>query len=97
MREHLETYDGELLLHVLIADLRRLAVAWFDEGSTDPMQRLLAVLDAGLAEGDERVENAVAVSFVEDAAWWDQPSQAFIATWPAGLAHEVERQRNARS
>lgn len=96
VREHLDTNDDELLLHVLVADLRRLAVAWFHDGSIAPLQRLLAVLDAGLSQGDERVVNAVAVSFIEDSAWWDPSSRAFIASWPSGLAREVERQRSAR-
>lgn len=95
VREHLADNDGELLLHLLMADLRRLAVNWFDQGSVAPLDRLLAVVDAGLCRGDERVENAVAVSFVEDAAWWEPASGAFVATWPSGLAQEVERQRDA--
>jgi hypothetical protein len=95
VREHLADNDGDLLLHLLLADLRRLAVAWFDQGFTDPLQRLLAVVDDGLAAGDDRLENAVAVSFVEDAAWWEPSSVAFIATWPNGLANEVQRQRTA--
>jgi hypothetical protein len=64
VHEHLEDNEGELLLHLLMADLRRLAVAWFEDGALEPLQRLLTVVDAGLAEGDEGVENAVAVSFI---------------------------------
>jgi hypothetical protein len=93
--EHLDDSEGELLLHLLMADLRRLALAWFSEGAADRLERLLAVIDAGLSEGDERVENAVAVSFVEDAGWWEPSTQGFIAVWPSGLVNEVERQRNA--
>lgn len=81
--EHLLDQEGELLLHLLMADLRRLAVATFEHGEADLLRRLLAVIDAGLGEGNEYVENAVAVSFVEDTGWYDPQMQAFIATWPA--------------
>jgi hypothetical protein len=58
---------------------------------------LLGVFETGLREGDEAVENAVAVSFVEDTDWWDDSMRLFIARWPTGLAEEVERQRRASS
>ncbi|WP_155992850.1 hypothetical protein [Nocardioides sp. URHA0020] len=51
----------------LMSDLLRLAVDWFDRGAAEPLERLLIAFDAGLSEGDECVENAVAVSLVEDA------------------------------
>jgi hypothetical protein len=97
VQEHLEDNDGELLLHLLVADLLRLAHTWFELGMTDALTRLLAVVGAGLTDGDEGVENAVAVSFVEDSGWWDQASQAFIAAWPAALQAEVARQRTANT
>lgn len=50
-----------------MSDLLRLAVDWFDRGAAEPLERLLIAFDAGLSEGDECVENAVAVSLVEDA------------------------------
>jgi hypothetical protein len=87
--------SGELLLHLLVADLRRLAVQWFDARKNEPLRRLLNVIEAGLREGDEDVENAVAVSFVEDTGWWDESMQPFIAIWPAGLTRELDRQRGA--
>jgi hypothetical protein len=87
--------SGELLLHLLVADLRRLAVQWFDARKNEPLRRLLNVIEAGLREGDEDVENAVAVSFVEDTGWWDESMQPFIAIWPAGLTRELDRQRRA--
>ena len=71
LREHHDEQEGELLLHLLVADLRRLALAWFEEGRTDALGRLVDLLDTGLREGDEYVENAIAVSFVEDLGWWE--------------------------
>lgn len=49
-----------------------------------------------MREGDERVENAVAVSFVEDTPLWDESRHAFIERWPPALSAEAERQRNWR-
>jgi hypothetical protein len=95
VREH--TDDDELLPHLLVADLRRLAIRWWREGRNEPLERLVRVIEVGLREGDEQVENAVAVSFVEDTGWWEESTQPFIARWHAGLAEELERQRRASS
>ncbi|HUF97653.1 MAG TPA: hypothetical protein VMM60_05940 [Ilumatobacter sp.] len=93
--EHLAFHE-ELLLHLLIADLRRMAIAMFEQDELDPLRRLLAVLDRSLAEGDDFVSNAVAVSFVEDTGWWDPEMSGFMGAWPAGLTAEAERQRQWR-
>lgn len=95
VREHLDEQGSELLLHLLVADLRRVALAWFEEGRTDALNRLLGVLATALREGDEYVENAIAVSFVEDLGWWEADMQPFITTLPDELANEVERQRQS--
>jgi len=39
--------SGELLLHLLVADLRRLAIQWFDRGRYEPLGRLLNVIETG--------------------------------------------------
>jgi hypothetical protein len=93
--EHLEDYE-ELLLHVLMGDLRRMAIAMFERGESDSLARLLGVLDRSLVEGDDHVQNAVAVSFVEDTGWWDPEMAPFMRVWPAGLTAEAERQRRWR-
>jgi hypothetical protein len=95
--ENFRDYDGELLLHLLVADLRRFAIAAFDAGDFGTSRRLLTVVDQALADGDEALDNAICVSFVEDVGWWDPAMQPFIASWPAGLTAEVERQRGART
>jgi len=92
--EHIQFYE-ELLLHVLVADLLRYAIALFEGGDTENLHCLLAVMDRAMREGDPDVENAVAVSFVENTGWWDCATQPFIATWPAALRSGVERQRRA--
>lgn len=93
--EHVE-YHQELLLHLLIADLRRMALTMFERGELDPLRRLLAVLDRSLIEGDDSVRNAVAVCFVEDTGWWDPEMSAFMTTWPGALTAEANRQRRWR-
>ena len=93
--EHLEDNDG-VLLHLLVADLRRFAIKSFDAGQSDVTDRLLALVDVALREGTDDVQNAMAVSFVEDTGWWDRSMQPFIEAWPAGLRAEVDRQRSHR-
>jgi hypothetical protein len=95
MAEHLKDNDG-LLLHPLTADLRRYAIQSFDSGQSDVLDRLLAVIDMALRDGTDDVQNAMAVSFVEDTGWWDLAMQPFIAVWPSSLRAEAERQRNWR-
>lgn len=91
---HLDDQEGELLLHLLMADLRRFLIDAWQRQDDDLVGRGLGLLDTALTAGDEYVENAVAVSFVEDTGWWEPDMQPFIATWPAGLAAEVGRLRN---
>lgn len=90
--EHLRDH-GEVLLHLLVADLRRLTLRAHQTGDDALSDRLLSVMAAALTSGDEQVENAIAVSFVEDSAWWEPPAESFLRTWPAPLVQEVERQR----
>lgn len=97
VQRHLEDNGGELLLHLLTADLRRLAIRWLEHRRYEPLGRLLQVVESGLQEGDEDVENAIAVAFIEDTGWWDPKTEPFIAMWPAGLLDELERQRRTSS
>ncbi|MEW6153554.1 MAG: hypothetical protein AB1673_06145 [Actinomycetota bacterium] len=92
---HLRDQSGELLLHLLVADVRRVAVDAFQRGDGDLLRRLLDLLDRALREGDELVENAVAVSFVEDTGWWEPAMRPFIDAWPAALRAEALRQQSS--
>jgi hypothetical protein len=95
--EHLAEYDGEVLLTVLVADVRRWVISEFYNMDDDAaVTSILAILDDALLHGDQRVSNAVAVAFVEDSCVWDPRMAAFLSRWPAGLQAEAERQRNAR-
>jgi hypothetical protein len=94
--EHLTDNNNELLLHLLIADVRRFSIERFESDDGDVLRRCLNVVARGLTDGDEYVENAMAVSFVEDIGWWDPSVLAFMAPWPPLLLGEAERQRRAR-
>ncbi len=90
--EHLTDNGGELLLHLLMSDLLRLAEDQYGRGDFQPLDELLGIVDAALRTGEERLENAVAVSFVEMAGAWEASAQPFIRTWPKGLRDEAARQ-----
>lgn len=94
--EHLDESDGEGALYLLVGDVRRLTLTAWERGDKALAERSLALLDEALLDGDGSVKSAVAVSFVEDADWWDDSVAGFIATWPPALAAEVERQRSWR-
>ena len=95
IEEHRRDMDGEVLLHLLAADVLRLAIELFEANEIDTLDRCLNVVATGLAEGDEYVNNAIAVSFVEDTPWWDETKFPFIAVWPEALRVEAERFRAA--
>ena len=94
--EHFADYD-ELLIHLLMSDLLRFATAAFAHDDIDLTQRLLQFLDHALREGDERVNNAVAVSFVENIGTHEGETPEFVASWPRGLLDERDRQRRGDS
>lgn len=92
-REHLEDND-ELLPHLLVSDTLLFAERAFADKEFEVLGRLLSFLDEALTNGDERIEDAVALSFVENSEWWNPEKAGFLATWPAGLKAELELQRN---
>lgn len=71
VEQHIEDQSGEVLLHLLVADVRRLAFASFERGDEAVTTCLLDFLDLALATGDAPVRNAIAVPFVEGTGWWD--------------------------
>ncbi len=98
--EHLADNDGELLLHPFVSVVRDFAIQTFEAGDRDVSARLARVFELGLVDGDDRVQNAVSVSFVEDTPWWAAERGDFIASWPDHLRAEVESwasQARARS
>ena len=91
VREHLDDQDGELLLHLLMADLLRFGVAAFESARTGEALRILHFVERCLAEGDEYVTNAVQVSFVENYGYGRNEPVSFLAIWPATLREELGR------
>jgi hypothetical protein len=97
LAEHRRDQFAELFAPPVCRRLLRFAIAAFEQGESERMHALLAVVDKALREGDEDVENAVAGSFVEDTGWWEHAMRIFIATWPDGLNAEAEGQRHLRA
>jgi hypothetical protein len=88
--EHIADND-EMLLHVFVARVRDVTIDAFDRGDRDLSSRIVSAFDSGLRDGDEHVENAVAVSFVEDTPWWNPDRDDFMASWPSALRAEAAR------
>lgn len=84
-----------MLLHVLVADLRRFCLEAWQEGRAAVLTRCLDFLDLALKSDDDAVQNAIAVSLVEDIGLWDETVEPFVACWPAALAAESQRQRGS--
>jgi hypothetical protein len=89
IEEHLADNEGELLIHLLMADLLRFCVAAFTADETGSSRRCLDVVGSAFETGDEHLRNAVEVSFLEHA--WDEHPR-FLATWPDSLLQEWRRQ-----
>ncbi len=95
IEEHLADND-ELLPHVLFGDLTRFVVAAHQRGEGDLVRRVLTFLDSALRDGDDKVQNLVEVSFIENVGPWDEAQKRFIASWPDALRAEADRLRDWR-
>jgi hypothetical protein len=91
--EHLRDYD-EVLIHLLLPDLLRYAVIRFHEGDKSGSDAVLNLVEHGLLEGDDHLENAVAVSFVENVGAFSGETPEFISSWPAALLAVRQAQLN---
>ena len=68
MAEHLREY-GELLGHVLMADLRRFVGKELNRSSShEEVRQVLLILDEALLAGNKEVKNMIAVSLLEHIA-----------------------------
>lgn len=88
---HVGDNEGELLLHLLMSDLLRFTVSAFQANDRAAASKILDLVDRALREGDEYVQNAVAVSFVEHAGFGPGETEEFLAIWPQGLKDERQR------
>jgi len=91
--EHLADHD-EVQPQLLVTDLRILAYAMHERDDSAALALLLGLLDRALQDGDRRLSNAIAVSFVDEARL-DCRHPGFVAIWPAGLRFEAERQQTS--
>lgn len=90
--EHVADND-EVLPHVSFGDLTRFVLAAHHDGDRELVSRSLAFLERALREGDNGLQNLVAVSFVENVGPWDKSQERFIESWPEALRLEARRQR----
>jgi hypothetical protein len=95
VEEHQRDY-GEVLPHLLFGDLTRFVLQASERGDTETVDRSLLFLSKAIQSSDMRVENLVAVSFVENVGPRDPSVAAFIESWPAPLRAEAPRQRDWR-
>ena len=93
VKEHADDFDGDVLLHLLVADLRRFCLDAWQSNSSDALARCLNYLDLALRTGDDQVQNAIAVSFVEDMGLGREQVRPFLDVWPDALAAEAEQWR----
>jgi hypothetical protein len=89
--EHLADHE-KVQPQLLVTDLRLAAYAMYERQDSDSLALLLDLLNRALRDGNRRLSNAIAVSFVDDARL-DRRMAAFVAGWPEGLRSEAERQR----
>jgi len=95
--EHLRDQDGELLLHVLFADLAPFVVTAERAGDLVLLDRILTVAERLLVERDDKTEDTVAVSFVEHLGAETEPGEhEVVGRFPTALTAELERQRQWR-
>ena len=81
LTEHQAEFDGALLPHLFIADVTRWLVA------AGPSAPVLAILERHLADGDEEVQNVIALSFLENLEVTDAAVRAALGP---GLRAELE-------
>jgi hypothetical protein len=91
IREHVEAYDA-LLPHVLFGDFTRFVISAWRSDDNELLGRCLDFLERALVEGDERVQNLIAASFVENVGVWDPTMVPFVEKWPDALRTQAERQ-----
>jgi hypothetical protein len=93
--EHLTEWDGELLLHLLMSDVLRVVVESFAAGEFELTADVLRVVERGLLRGDEYVNNAISVSFVEHFGAGPGETSELLASWPPALREELHRQNGS--
>lgn len=91
--EHLREHGGRAFPHGLVAQARRLSLTLFDRGESEPLWRLLQVMDEGMREGDDTVRRVVSMGFVQDFGPEVARNPSMVDAWPDALRAEVENQQ----
>lgn len=63
--------DGEILPHVLMADLRRMFVKLVEAGKDDDVKQFLEAIETLAASPADSIRNVVDISFIEDLVLGD--------------------------
>jgi hypothetical protein len=84
LRDHLAELPGGDEF-VLMGLLRVRALELFDAGELEALDRLLALVDQALSDGDEELADAVASDFIAATAPWEPVMDAFVSAWPVHL------------
>jgi hypothetical protein len=85
MVEEQLTYLGKVHLLLLLKDVACFVREAYDAGDAALVDRCLTYLDTSLRTGDEEVQNAIRVAFVENTALWEPGTKEWMATWPDSL------------
>lgn len=93
--EHEADNYGELLGHLLIADILRWACAALGS-QPEAVDAVLEEMARCLHPGDDPVSNMISVSFLENLGWGDPRELAIRARLPRALCEELERMGTSR-
>ena len=85
MVEEQLTFLGRVHLGLLLQAVARFAREAYDGGDSALVDRCLTYLDTSLRTGDDEVQNAIRVAFVENTALWEPGTAEWLATWPDSL------------
>ena len=92
--EHLKDNFGELLPHVFFGDVTRRLVALSEDGSDlahAELDRVLAFLEDRFDEGDEQIQELIAVSLLENLPRPGESGVGIRRSLGPGLRAELDR------
>jgi hypothetical protein len=88
LTEHLEDNFGELLPHVLLADVMRRTVELYEAGDVD---RARAILDDRFEAGDPAMQELISTGFVETLPYAGERGHAMRTLLGPELQAEAQR------
>ena len=101
-KEHLKDND-ELLHHVLMGDLTRYCIALYREGypvgnrqKQEALGKILQILDRGMKSFDEKLQELISVSFLENIRQPNDDQEHLRNMLPPALLTELHKQESWR-